>query len=39
VGTMGIGLDYGSFGIEALPADDVERIVSALTKRCQRSTC
>ena len=29
VGTMGIGLDYGGFGIEALPAGDVERIVKA----------
>jgi hypothetical protein len=29
VGTMGIGLDYGGFGIEALPASDVERIVNA----------
>jgi len=28
VGTMGIGLDYGGFGIEALPAHDIERIVS-----------
>src|SRR5712691_10598077 len=29
VGTMGIGLDYGGFGVEALPAADVERILSA----------
>ena len=29
VGTMGIGLDYGGFGIEALPAGDVERILGA----------
>jgi hypothetical protein len=29
VGTMGIGLDYGGFGIEALPASDLERILSA----------
>ena len=28
VATMGIGLDYGGFGIEALPAADVERILS-----------
>ena len=28
VGTMGIGLDYGGFGIEALPTADVERILS-----------
>jgi hypothetical protein len=29
VGTMGIGLDYGGFGIEALPAGDLERVLSA----------
>jgi hypothetical protein len=29
VGTMGIGLDYGGFGIQALPEDDLERILSA----------
>jgi hypothetical protein len=29
VGTMGIGLDYGGFGIEVVPAGDVERILSA----------
>ena len=29
VGTMGIGLDYGGFGLQALTADDVERILSA----------
>jgi hypothetical protein len=32
VGTMGIGLDYGGFGVEALPAGDVERIVSAFPR-------
>ena len=32
VGTMGIGLDYGGFGIEALPAGDVERIVAAFPR-------
>jgi hypothetical protein len=32
VGTMGIGLDYGGFGIEALPAADVERILSAFPR-------
>jgi len=32
VGTMGIGLDYGGFGIETLPADDVERIVKAFPR-------
>jgi hypothetical protein len=29
VGTMGIGLDYGGFGMQALPADDLERILGA----------
>ena len=32
VGTMGIGLDYGGFGIESLPAAEVERIVSAFPR-------
>lgn len=32
VGTMGIGLDYGGFGIEAVPAGDVERIVKAFPR-------
>ena len=32
VGTMGIGLDYGGFGIEALPTADVERILSAFPR-------
>ena len=32
VGTMGIGLDYGGFGVEALPAADVEHIVSAFPR-------
>jgi hypothetical protein len=32
VGTMGIGLDYGGFGAEALPAGDVERILSAFPR-------
>jgi len=32
VGTMGIGLDYGGFGIESLPAADVERILSAFPR-------
>jgi hypothetical protein len=32
VATMGIGLDYGGFGIEALPAADVERILSAFPR-------
>src|SRR5262245_40408148 len=29
VGTMGIGLDYGGFGVEALPAGDLERVLAA----------
>src|SRR6267142_2801092 len=29
VGTLGIGLDYGGFGIQALPAGELERILSA----------
>src|SRR6476661_1980745 len=32
VGTMGIGLDYGGFGIEALPTADVERILGAFPR-------
>ena len=32
VGTMGIGLDYGGFGVEALPATDVDRILSAFPR-------
>jgi len=32
VATMGIGLDYGGFGIEALPTTDVERILSAFPR-------
>ena len=32
VGTMGIGLDYGGFGIEALPASDLEQILSAFPR-------
>jgi hypothetical protein len=32
VGTMGIGLDYGGFGVEALPAGDVERILNAFPR-------
>ncbi|HSF19410.1 MAG TPA: hypothetical protein VLK65_28055 [Vicinamibacteria bacterium] len=32
VGTMGIGLDYGGFGLEALPAGDVGRILSAFPR-------
>ena len=32
VATMGIGLDYGGFGIEALPTTDVERILGAFPR-------
>jgi hypothetical protein len=32
VGTMGIGLDYGGFGIEALPAPEIDRILSAFPR-------
>ncbi|HKF00978.1 MAG TPA: hypothetical protein VKB49_01645 [Candidatus Sulfotelmatobacter sp.] len=32
VGTMGIGLDYSGFGVEALPATDVERILSVFPR-------
>src|SRR5262245_5047770 len=32
VGTMGIALDYGGFGLEALPAGDVERILNAFPR-------
>src|SRR4029434_2279728 len=32
VGTMGIGLDYGGFGVEALPAGDLELILSAFPR-------
>ena len=29
VGTMGIGLDFGGFGLDALQAGDIARILSA----------
>jgi hypothetical protein len=32
VGTMGIGLDYGGFGVDALPAGQLERIVGAFPR-------
>ena len=32
VGTMGIGLDYGGFGLEAVEAGDVGRILSAFPR-------
>jgi hypothetical protein len=32
VGTMGIGLDYGGFGVEAHPAGDLERILGAFPR-------
>jgi hypothetical protein len=32
VGTMGIGLDYGGFDLEVLPASDLSRILSAFPR-------
>ena len=32
VGTMGIGLDYGGFGVEVIPAADIERILGAFPR-------
>ena len=32
VGTMGIGLDYGGFGAQALPVGDLARVVSAFPR-------
>jgi hypothetical protein len=32
VGTMGIGLDYGGFGIESIPAADIAAIVGAFPR-------
>jgi hypothetical protein len=32
VGTMGIGLDYGGFGVEVVPADDVARVVKTFPR-------
>jgi hypothetical protein len=32
VGTMGIGLDYGGFGVEALPTAEVERILGVFPR-------
>src|SRR5262249_53002911 len=32
VGTMGIALDFGGFGIETLPIDDVQHILSAFPR-------
>src|SRR6476659_5160374 len=32
VGTMGIGLDYGGFGVQALPAGDLEGILRAFPR-------
>jgi hypothetical protein len=29
---MGIGLDYGGFGVQALAADDLERILTAFPR-------
>src|SRR6266851_4037635 len=38
VATMGIGLDYGGFGIEAIPTADVERILSAFPRLKMKAT-
>jgi hypothetical protein len=38
VGTMGIGLDYGGFGIQGLPPGDVERILSAFPRLQMKRT-
>src|SRR5262249_56377359 len=32
VGTMGIGVDYGGFGVQALPAGGLGRLLSALPR-------
>ena len=32
VGTMGIGLDYGGFGLEALPAGERDRVLAAFPR-------
>ena len=32
VATMGIGLDFGGFGVEVLPPADVERILGAFPR-------
>jgi hypothetical protein len=32
VGTLGIGLDYGGFGVDTLPADDLGRILGAFPR-------
>jgi hypothetical protein len=32
VGTMGIGLDFGGFGVQALPPGDLERILNAFPR-------
>jgi hypothetical protein len=32
VGTMGIGLDYGGFGLEALQREDVDRVLDAFPR-------
>jgi hypothetical protein len=37
VGTMGVGLDYGGFGREALPRDDVERVLGAFPRLRMKS--
>jgi hypothetical protein len=37
VGTMGIGLDYGGFGLETLEAVDVDRVLSAFPRLQMKS--
>jgi hypothetical protein len=32
VGTMGIGLDYGGFGLATLPAGDIDRVLAAFPR-------
>jgi len=32
VGTMGIGLDYGGFGLAALPAGEIDRVLAAFPR-------
>ena len=37
VGTMGIGLDYGGFGLEALQRDDVDRVLGAFPRLAMKA--
>jgi hypothetical protein len=36
VGTMGIGLDYGGFGIESIPPADLSTILAAYPRRMMK---